>query len=468
MGSESLHFQTLMQTSDQIRRREISPVEVTTALLERIEQLDGKYHSYALVLRERALDQAKAAEQEIGKGIWRGPLHGVPIAVKDLCNTTFAPTAAGTTLFRNWTPERNATVVDRLEQAGAVMLGKLKMTEGAYTTHHPSDQAPLNPWNAAHWVGSSSSGSGVATSAGLCYGSLGSDTGGSIRFPSATCNLTGIKPTWGRVSRYGVFALADSMDHIGPMTRSAADAAAILGVIAGADPNDPTAIQDPVPDYLAETGRSIRGLRVGIDRSYNSSQIDAQVVGAVEEAEKVLVALGARIREVRFPPTDQLLRGWIPLCGVETAIAHKEHYPVHASEYGPDLAQLIETGRKLTGIEVGEIMHERLKFSGALAALFEDVDLLLMPTMPVPVPSLARMGEYGQDDTVLLRMLRFTAPFDFAGNPTITLPAGIDHDGLPLSVQLVGPRVSEDLLCRAGHAFQQVTDWHTRHPADLS
>ena len=162
----------------------ISPVEVTTTLLERIEQLDSEsIHSYALVLRERALDQAKAAEQEIGKGIWAGPLHGVPIAVKDLCNTNGVPTAAGTTLFRNWMPERNATVVDRLEQAGAVMLGKLKMTEGAYTTHHPSAQAPLNPWNAAHWVGSSSSGSGVATSAGLCYGSLGSDTGGSIRFP---------------------------------------------------------------------------------------------------------------------------------------------------------------------------------------------------------------------------------------------------------------------------------------------
>src|SRR4051794_436449 len=210
MGSESLHFQTLMQTSDQIRRREISPVEVTTVLLERIEQLDGKYHSYALVLRERALYQAKAAEQEIGKGIWRGPLHGVPIAVKDLCNTTFAPTAAGTTLFRNWTPERNATVVDRLEQAGAVMLGKLKMTEGAYTTHHPSDQAPLNSWNAAHWVGSSSSGSGVATSAGLCYGSLGSDTGGPIRFPPAPLKPTRIKPARGPVSPSGRFAPAPS------------------------------------------------------------------------------------------------------------------------------------------------------------------------------------------------------------------------------------------------------------------
>ena len=212
-------------------------------MLDRIAQLDGKYRSYTTVLADRAMSRAAAADAETAKGVWRGPLHGVPIAVKDLCFTEFGRTTGGTMIRKNWTPDHNATVVDRLEQGGAVILGKLKMTEGAYTSHHPDDPSPLNPWNRDHWVGSSSTGSGVATAAGLCYGSLGSDTGGSIRFPSATCGLTGIKPTWGRVSRYGVFALAASLDHIGPMTRSAGDAGAILGVIAGADPNDPTALQ---------------------------------------------------------------------------------------------------------------------------------------------------------------------------------------------------------------------------------
>jgi len=354
--------------------------------------------------------------------------------------------------------------VRRLEDAGAVIVGKLKMTEGAYTSHHPDDPAPLNPWNTAHWVGSSSTGSGVATALGLCFGSLGSDTGGSIRFPSATCGLTGIKPTWGRVSRHGILPLAASLDHIGPMTRSAADAAAILGVIAGADPNDPTAIQDLVPDYLAMLGQGIRGVTIGVDRSYTGDGIDGEVAETVRSAENVLTKLGARTREIDFPATDALLRGWIPFCAVETAIAHQASYLAHASEYGPDLAKLIEHGQRMTAVEFGTIMHERLEFSGRLAALFQEVDLLLMPTMPVPVPSLERMAEYGQDDSLLLGLLRFTAPFDFAGNPTITLPSGIDAAGLPLSLQLVGPHASEALLCRAGHGFQQRTDWHTRRP----
>ena len=240
---KDLHFETFTRISELIRSRQISSVEVTRALLDRIAQLDGKYRSYATVLADRAMSRAATADVETAKDIWRGPLHGVPIAVKDLCFTEFGRTTGGTMIRKNWTPDHNATVIDRLEQGGAVILGKLKMTEGAYTSHHPDDPSPLNPWNLDHWVGSSSTGSGVATAAGLCYGSLGSDTGGSIRFPSATCGLTGIKPTWGRVSRYGVFALAASLDHVGPMTRSAADAGAILGVIAGADPNDPTALQ---------------------------------------------------------------------------------------------------------------------------------------------------------------------------------------------------------------------------------
>ena len=248
--SSELPYESLTTVSDRLRRKRLSSSELTDTALRRIAQLDEQYHSYATVLPERALERAKAADAEIARGLWRGPLHGVPIAVKDLCYTTFAPTRAGTTIFKTFTPSFNATVVERLEDGGAVILGKLQMTEGAYTSHHPEVTPPLNPWNTNYWVGSSSTGSGVATSLGLCYGSLGSDTGGSIRFPSATCGLSGIKPTWGRVSRYGVFPLADTLDHVGPMARSVADAAAMLGVIAGADRNDPTTYKAPVPDYL--------------------------------------------------------------------------------------------------------------------------------------------------------------------------------------------------------------------------
>lgn len=467
MNREDLSFEPLISLSGRLRRREISPVEVTQVMLDRIEALDGTYYAYATVLAERAMEQARRAEMEIARGYWRGPLHGVPIAVKDLCYTTYAPTAGGTTMHRNFTPEHNATVVDRLEMAGAVTLGKLKMTEGAYTSHHPDDQSPLNPWGTEYWVGSSSTGSGVATAVGMCYASLGSDTGGSIRFPSATCGLTGIKPTWGRVSRHGVFALADSLDHVGPMARTAADAGAVLGVIAGPDVNDPTALPDPVPDYLAELGGNIRGLTIGIDRGYVTNGIDAEVVAALEEAERILAALGAKIRDVKFPSYERLVSLWIPMCSVETAIAHTEHYPLRASEYGPDLSQLIDQGRSLTGMEVGEIIHERLKFCGALTSLFRDIDLLMVPTMPVPIPSLEQMAAYGEDPTVLLSILRFTAPFDFSGSPTITLPNGIDKRGMPLSFQLVGRHVSEHVLIRAGHAFQSATDWHSKRPPSL-
>lgn len=387
-----------------------------------------------------------------------------PIALKDLCYTSFAPTTGGTTIHASFVPSFNATIVDRLEVAGAVTLGKLKMTEGAYTSHHPAIQAPLNPWNVNYWVGSSSTGSGVATSAGLCYGSIGSDTGGSIRFPSATCGLTGIKPTWGRVSRYGVFPLADSLDHVGPMCRSAADAGAMLGVIAGADANDPTTLRAPVPNYLAGVGESIRGLRIGVDRRYTQEGIDRQVVAALAQAERTLADLGADIREVHFPPYQKLVSQWIAMCSVETAEAHLDTYPSRKSEYGPDLAQLIEQGRATSGVDIAAIHHERLKFAGSLAAMFEDIDLLLVPTMPVPIPTLTKMSEYGADPNVLLNILRFTAVFDFSGSPTITLPMGMASDQMPLSMQLVGPHLSEDVLVRAGAAFQSVTDWHTRRP----
>lgn len=464
MTADGIHFKGLTEVAQMIRNREITSVAVTEAILRRIDALDPRFQSYLHLCRDRALDQARRADAEIDKGIWKGPLHGVPLGIKDLCYTTFAPTTAGTTIHRGFAAPFNATVVDRLEAAGAVTLGKLTMTEGAYTSHHPDVPYPPNPWSADHWVGSSSTGSGVATSAGLCFGSLGSDTGGSIRFPSATCGLTGIKPTWGRVSRHGVFALADSLDHIGPMARSAADCAAILQAIAGWDANDPTTIDAPVPDYMAEVGKSIRDLRIGFDADYAFSGVDAEVCRALEQAIKVFETLGARIVEVKFPDYRDLVATWIMMCSVETAIAHEKTYHERAGDYGPDLARLIDEGRATTGLQTGHGLHKRLAFNGALAALFQSVDCMIIPTMPVPTPSLARMAEYGEDPSILNGILRFTAPFDFSGSPSITLPNGLDSAGLPLSLQLIGPHLAEAVLVRAGHAYQTATDWHRMQP----
>src|SRR3954447_4052317 len=292
MATTDLHYLGLVEVGRKIQAKELSPVEATKAMLGRIEQLDGKLKSFAYVMADSALAEAAAAEKEIASGKIRGPLHGVPVAVKDLCWAKGAPAAHGMTIHRDFRPTEDATVVARLKEAGAIILGKLQQTEGAYADHHPKIDPPKNPWNADLWPGASSSGSGVATAAGLCFGSLGTDTGGSIRFPSAANGITGLKPTWGRVSRHGVFELAATLDHIGPMARSAADCGAILGVIAGSDRNDPTAVQDRVPNYLAGMTRGLLGLRIGVDHAWNTTGIDATTIEAVSAALATVRDLG--------------------------------------------------------------------------------------------------------------------------------------------------------------------------------
>lgn len=468
MQSNDLINAGLVEVSGLIRTRAISATEVTEAMLRRIDQIDGTYMSYLHVCSEHAIAWAAIADVEIAKGIYKGPLHGVPLAVKDLCFTAFAPTSWGTTIYSDFKSEFDATVVSRMVGAGAVILGKLTMTEGAYTSHHPEIPAPPNPWGHDLWVGSSSTGSAVATAAGMSYGALGSDTGGSIRFPVATCGLTGIKPSWGRVSRHGVFALADTLDHVGPMARSAQDCAAILQAIAGWDANDPTSIDSPVQDYMAEVGRSIRGMKIGIDRSYAFSTVDGEVAQALEEAIGIFEDLGARIVDVTFPHYEELVAKWIMMCSVETAVAHETTYPARAKEYGPELAQLIEEGRRTSGADVALGTQLRRGFTEALATMFRDIDCMLIPTMPIPIPTLDKMGEYGGDPSILNGILRFTAPFNFSGTPTITLPNGIDSRGLPLSMQLAAPHLREDILVRAGHAYQTMTDWHRKIPKELA
>ncbi|HEX2890222.1 amidase [Vineibacter terrae] len=464
MSLKDIHYLDLVEVARRIRAGALSPVALTQAMLERIEKTQGTLKSYATVTADLAMQQARQAEAEIGRGAWRGPLHGVPIAVKDLCYTKGIATAAGMPIHADFRPDHDATVVQRFADAGAVLLGKLQLTEGAFADHHPSIAPPVNPWHKDHWSGASSSGSGVATAAGLCFASLGSDTGGSIRFPSAANGVTGLKPTWGRVSRYGVFALAESLDHIGPMTRSAADAAAVLGVIAGADPNDPTARQEPVPNYLAGLERPIRGVRIGVDRSLNTTGVDKTMIGVVDDALAVLSSLGAEIRDVTFPSPDEAVKVWLPLCAVETAVAHEATFPKQADQYGPGVRGLIELGRGLSGFDLTKIQLVREAFRGRVAAFFQDVDLLLIPAQYTASPTTAMMATLGQDENALLMLLRFTAPFDMTGSPTITLPGGFTDKGLPVAFQLVSRHMEEDLLLRAGHAFQLATDWHKRRP----
>jgi amidase len=465
MGSDELHFLGLCEIGRRIQKRQLSSVEVSKTLIDRIERLDGALKSYATRTFELALAQANEADREIADGKVRGPLHGAPIAVKDLCNTKDIPTAAGMAIHKDYRPDEDATVVARLRDAGAVLLGKLQMTEGAFGQHHPSIDPPVNPWSAAHWTGVSSSGSGVATAAGLCFGSLGTDTLGSIRFPSTMNGLTGLKPSWGRVSRAGIFALAPSLDNVGPMTRSAEDAAAMLGAIAGADPLDPTAAQVAVPDYLGVIEEGVRGLRIGIDRRLISEGADGDMVRASEEAASVLSRLGGELKEVTFPAPDDVVRDAIPLCAVEVAVVHDATYPSRAAEYGPLLTGLIEAGRALDGQSVAKILLRREVFRGRLNALFQDIDLLIVPAMNRAAPRLEEMTPARRTPAGMEARLRFTASFNMSGHPTLTMPGGKTAEGLPVGFQIVGRHMEEALLLRAGHAFQKATDWHTRRPA---
>jgi amidase len=464
MSDAGWHYLELLDIGRRIQSKEVSSVEATRAQLDRIQKLDSALKSYATMMADSALEDARRADAEIAKGAVRGPLHGVPIAVKDLCWTKGVPTAAGMTIHRDFKPDRDGTVVRKLRDAGAVILGKLQLTEGAYADHHPKIAPPVNPWNKAHWSGASSSGSGVATAAGLCYGSLGSDTGGSIRFPSAANGCTGLKPTWGRVSRYGVFELAATLDHIGPMTRSAADAGAMLSAIAGADVNDPTASLEPVPNYLAGMTRGIRGLRIGVDSKWNTNRVEDPVKQTLADALKVIAGLGGEIREVSFPDPEQVIADWFPLCGVETAVAHEATYPSRKDEYGPGLSGIIDLGRSQTGMDYQKIVLRRNDFRGRVQSLFQGIDLLVIPATAVASPTVAQMAKLGEDPDLISALLRFTCPFDMTGSPTITLPAGFTQQNTPIAFQFVARHFEEELLVRAGWAYQQATDWHRKHP----
>jgi amidase len=459
-----LHFLELSEAAHLIQTRKLSPVELTEAMLRRVESQDPRLHAFALQTPELALEQARKAEQEIAARRYRGALHGIPIGLKDLCFTKGIPTAAGMPIFRDFKPSYDGTVVQRLYAAGAICLGKLQLTEGAFADHHPAVTTPVNPWHPDHWVGASSSGSGVASAAGMAFATLGSDTGGSIRFPCAASGVTGIKPTWGRVSRYGAFELAASLDHIGPMCRSATDAAILLGAIAGADPNDPTASQLPVPDYLRASDRDLRGVRIGLDERYAFEGVEPEMVRTVRAAIEVLTGLGADIVRVQFPSCDQVLRDWAPNCAVETAVAHEATFPARKAEYGPGLAGFIESARAISAADYQKILLRRRDFAGRLAGMFRSTDLLIVPAQFIASPTVAQMRTLGQDPAALLSLMRFSSPFDMSGSPTITLPSGFTARGTPIAFQLVARHFDEELLVRAGRAYQRETSWHKLHP----
>jgi len=476
VNANALHYLSLHEVARLIESRDVSPVELTQLMLNRIDALDSRLHSYATVMRDHALSAARRAEREIAAGKYRGPLHGVPVAVKDLCYTQGVRTMGGLQVKRDFVPSFDATVVSRLEQAGAVLLGKLSLTEGAMVGYHRSSDMPVNPWGDTWWSGVSSSGSGVATAAGLCFAALGTDTGGSIRFPAMANGIVGLKPTYGRVSRYGVLPLAESLDHVGPMTRSVADAAIMFEAIAGYDANDATTLREPLPNMREQLDGGVAGLRIGFDRAYALDGVDRGLARAIEAAVSQLRQLGAEIVNVQMPELSQVLATWPVICAADAAQAHRADYPSRANEYGEYFREFLEMGASVDATTLANARAVREAFSAHFVAVLSTVDAVVSPAAGAPfeVPSdlqYQSMSAWNAERAQRYQRLgitqpdtAFTFPHDLAGTPALALPCGVSDSGIPYTMQLAGSPLSEAMLCRIGHAYENATRWHELHP----
>ena len=464
-------YLSLRETARRIATGALSPVDLTRDMLARVAAVDPVLKSYATVMADSAMADAQAAAREIAAGHYRGPLHGVPIGVKDLCWTRGVRTMGGLAVRRGFVPQEDATVVARLRVAGAVVLGKLNLSEGAAAGYNPVMDVPLNPWNHDRWPGMSSSGSGVAVAAGLCFGAVGTDTGGSIRMPSSANGVVGLKPTYGRVSRYGVMAMADSLDHVGSLAREVADAALMFDAMAGHDPRDPTSLDAAPANAARALGSGVRGLRIGLDRDYAFSGVDPDEARALEAALKVLQAAGARIVEVRMPDVADVAQYWSVICGHEMATAHAETYPARASEYGPYLRALLAEGAAVTPDQLAAARRRRAALTAQLDELLATIDVLASPASDTPAWPITHDLQVGSRDdyhrawgAAQPRSAEFTMPMDLAGVPAICVPCGFSADGLPYSLQLTARRLSEAMLCRVAYTYEQATNWRRRHP----
>jgi len=449
-----------------IEKREVSPLDLTDACIARAETLDATLHAYLTMTFETARQEARAAGEEIAAGKYRGPLHGVPFAIKDLYDTAGVLTTYGSRVTEHNVPAEDARTVELLKQAGVVMLGKLNLHEWAMggTNINEYYPTPRNPWDTQRVTGGSSGGSGAALAAGYCYGSLGTDTRGSVRIPAAHNSITGIKPTWGRVSIRGIAPLSWSLDHSGPMARTAEDCALILNVIAGYDERDPTSADMPVPDYAAAlTPQSLEGVRVGVPRNFffDPGVVDPVMVSATRTAGEVLASLGAEVVDVDFPEGIEFQQA--SALFAEATLAHESRFKEHPELYGETIRQRLANSTAISGADYVRDRWQQLELQQAVRHLMREIDLVLTPTSPILAPKIADV-DTSPTSTLNPLLLRHTSPFNVSANPAITMPGGFSEDGLPIGVQLAGRWWEEGLVLRAAHAYQQVTDWHKQRP----
>ncbi len=448
---------TIAEAAAALRNGSLTAAALTESVLARIEDTEPALNAYLLVTADLAREQAARADEELASGLDRGPLHGIPFALKDLFDTAGIVTTAGSGFLRDRVPDEDAFVVAKLHEAGIVLTGKLGMHEFAFGT--TSDNAHFgtihNPWNTDYTPGGSSGGSGAAAAAGSALGTLGSDTGGSIRMPAAICGVAGLKPTRGLVSRSGLVPLSTTLDHAGPLTKSVEDSTLILNAIAGHDPSDPQSVERPPEDFTRELGQDLAGLRLGVPRNPLWADCDDEVAEACEAALAELRALGAETVEVELPllgATGRLL-----ISQVEGAAFHERWLREHPERYSDEIRGKVEPGLTRPAIEYLRDLEKRRAIELEVLAVLEGVDLLVSPTLPLKVPTVAA-GDPGS------RLASYTRSYNISGLPAISVPCGLDGDGLPIGLMIAGRPFAEATVCRAAHACEQATGWPRRPP----
>lgn len=465
---KALYYETISQLAPKLEKQELSPVELTNMMLDRIEVVDEQINSYITVMKEEALAQAKQAEREISEGHYRGRLHGVPIALKDLLNTKGVRTTAGSQVLAENIPSDDATVVTKLREAGAIILGKLNMHEFAFGVTNKNDYFgnAKNPWDVERSPGGSSGGSGAAVAAGLAYAALGSDTGGSIRTPSALNGIYGLKPTFGRVSKYRAIPLAWSLDHIGPMTRSVEDLAIVLQAIAGFDQYDPTTVNKAVPDYESSLGTTISGMKIGVPTNYFFDFVEDDVASSVKAAIRQLEKLGANLVEVTIPELEMSEYSELVTIQSEAAAYHHETLLEKSHLYGNDVRTTLQAGELVTAVQYVKAQQARRMIQEAISRTFEQVDAIAAPSVSMVAPKWKESFKIiqGESKAVTAEFVRFAAPANLTGVPSLSVPTGFSSDGLPIGMQLMGRPFEEATLLTIASAYEKVAHVEKRYP----
>jgi len=468
MKDKELCFLTIGELSKLIEKKGVSPVEVTTSFLERIDQLDGQINAYITVLADEARKSSEEAERAILSGNYLGPLHGIPIAAKDLFWTKGIRTTAGSKILADFIPEEDSIVSRKLRVAGAIIIGKTNLHEFAIggTSDNPHYGAIRNPWDMERVPGGSSGGSAAATAASLCAGALGSDTGGSIRDPAGFCGIVGLKPTYGRVSRFGVIPCAWSLDHVGPMTKNVEDTALMLAVIAGKDIKDPASSDVPVPDYAKALGGTVKGLRLGIPKEYFFEEVDEEIQEHVRKAISVLEGLGMVAEEVSMPYVKYARTLLWAIIGAEASSYHEPFFKTRAEEYGRDVRATLEVNQFVLASHYVKAQRVRSLLNEQILEALKKVDVIACPMSQVSPPKIGQrtlmLGK--REVSVPAGLGRLAAPFNMPGVPAISLPCGFTSSGLPIGLQLAGRPFDEETVLKVAWAYEANTDWHQRRP----